>query len=300
MQRASLRVLISRRPYSSEAQSKEPISNDVSDASSIDFNKVLNPSERIFLKAYVNSLYDRNLLENIGNVSSVLSGSRIEFETHWTPSPLSSASLYTAFLRTFLIRMNEMPTKQFIKAALDLTSSKNSCWSASDNQEAKRKLYLDQINFLKKKREFLLLRNTYDKTAGRELDLIGVKIEKLERWLETMDLNASVTSNLHPQANGAGRRILGMSIEISGPKKGSRSMTWKESVGSTSISSDLVVFEQSKLQLPSKVGTYGLSATIVYSKTSDLVSKNLSLSSSFKSTKIFPFKLKAEKKVEFY
>lgn len=66
-------------------------------------------------------------------------------------------------------------------------------------------------------------------------------------------------------------RIRGMMIRVTGATKGQRAQSWKKYIGSYSINSvNFVNAEESKVQLFTKHGTFGLTIRIVWEKISDM------------------------------
>lgn len=104
------------------------------------------------------------------------------------------------------------------------------------------------------------------------------------------NLEPTVTGNLHPDSLLAGEKvsmtpteaallpspagtIRGVLIRVKGPRKGNRAIKQQKSSGRVSINSvGYVNYEECNLQLPSKLGIYGLYIRLVYSKLDRLVS----------------------------
>lgn len=79
-----------------------------------------------------------------------------------------------------------------------------------------------------------------------------------------------------PSPAGALRGIL---LRIKGPKRGNRCEVWQRAAGRISTNSvKYVVSEEAKLQIPSKMGTFGLTVRIVYSTRDRLISERNPLS----------------------
>lgn len=80
----------------------------------------------------------------------------------------------------------------------------------------------------------------------------------------------SLQSSLSSSASSALPKLRGFSIRLAGPRKGNRALTWERSVGAISTNSvDYVIAEEDKCQLPSKMGTFGLTVRIVYERVAE-------------------------------
>jgi hypothetical protein len=300
----SLRIQIFHQPRSLTTSTTETLqSSSLSEAVSPKNESAgmeLTSGQKSLAKGYMNLLHEKKLIENSRVMISALTGTHIDFKLHQTPSPLSSASLLASFLRHLIIRNNEIPSRPFIKSVLDFAKEKSEWWNTSENQTAKERQYLHQISKLRKKVELLKLKLKFDGRVQEEISKCEQDLQKLTLLLDVMDKSPRIRLNVHPSNQESPRRVKGIKIRMSGPNKGSRSATWNEVAGSTSISSDLVVYEEAKVQLPSKLGAYGLQVIIVYSESKDLVSQSLSLNAPYSARKICPFNRNASNKKPFY
>lgn len=113
-------------------------------------------------------------------------------------------------------------------------------------------------------------------------------VRKLGTLRESM--SADVSGNLHPDSLLTGSRasltpseaallpsplstIRGVLIRIKGPRKGNRAIKLQKAAGRVSVNSvDYVNAEECNIQLPSKLGIFGLYIRLVYSKTDRLLS----------------------------
>lgn len=91
-----------------------------------------------------------------------------------------------------------------------------------------------------------------------------------ESTTETHCKNPLQSSLLSSSASSAIPKLRGFSIRLAGPRKGNRALTWERSVGAISTNSvDYVIAEEDKCQLPSKMGTFGLTVRIVYERVAE-------------------------------
>lgn len=225
------------------------------------------------------------------HISSALSGSGlVKIVPHYTPSPLSSATLLGTYLKNRLLRNQESLTPQTIRKIIGLADAKNSVWSHTTSQLG-RKLQLSQvIDSLALKKEALELRLAVNPdNAGLQRELYGTEQDIRKAGLLLDFLSPKVSGNLHPDSLLANDKasmtpsemaqlpspagtIRGILIRLKGPRKGNRAIKYQMSAGRVSINSvDYVVAEECTLQIPSKLGIFGLYIRIVYSKTDRLI-----------------------------
>lgn len=230
--------------------------------------------------------------QSLETLCTALNGSgKSTLKAHFTPSPLSSASLLASLLKHRLIRNQESVTSQVIRRIVDLADAKNSVWSHSSSQLAKKIQYSQTLERLKLKQEVLQLRLELvpeDTALIRETTVLENTIRKTETLLDYLE--PTVTGNLHPDSLLSGDKvsmtpseaaqlpspsgtIRGVLVRIRGPRKGNRAMKQQKSSGRVSINSvGYVNYEDCSLQIPSKLGIYGLYIRLVYSKTDRLIS----------------------------
>lgn len=234
---------------------------------------------------------------SLQHISSALSGSGlVKIQPHYTPSPLSSATLLGTYLKNRLLRNQESLTPQAIRKIIGLADAKNPVWNHSTSQMG-RKLQLSQImDSLAIKKETLELRlgfNAENAALQRELRETEQDIKKTGLLLDF--LSPKVSGNLHPDSLLANDKasmtpsemaqlpspagtIRGILIRLKGPRKGNRAIKYQTSAGRVSINSvDYVVAEECSLQIPSKLGIFGLYIRIVYSKTDRLIDSKQNL-----------------------
>lgn len=228
---------------------------------------------------------------SLQHISSALSGSGlVKLSPHYTPSPLSSATLLGTYLKNRLLRNQESLTPLTIRKIIGLADAKNSVWNHSTSQLG-RKLQLNQImDSLALKKQALVLRLGFhgeNTSLQRELHQTEQDIRKTGLLLDF--INPKVIGNLHPDSLLANDKasmtpsemaqlpspsgtIRGILIRLRGPRKGNRAIKYQTSAGRVSINSvDYVVAEECTLQIPSKLGIFGLYIRVVYSKTDRLI-----------------------------
>ena len=209
---------------------------------------------------------------------------------HFTPTPLSSATLLGSFLKHRLIRNQESVTNTVIRKIVNLVDPKNALWTHSTSQLARKIQFTQSLERLGLQREALGLRlelDSDDAALRNEMQQLATAIRKTELVLENMEPTA--TGTLHPDALLSGDKITmtpseaaqlpspsgtirGILIRIKGPRKGNRAVKQQRSAGRVSINSvGYVVADECSIQLPSKLGIYGLYIRLVYSKTDRLI-----------------------------
>jgi hypothetical protein len=235
--------------------------------------------------------------QSLETLCTALNGSgRTLIQPHFTPSPLSSASLLASLLKHRLIRNQESVTSQVIRKIVDLADSKNSVWSHSSSQLAKKIQYSQTLERLRLKLEALQLRlaqDPKDSELAREVYELECIIRKTETIVDYLE--PTVSGNLHPDSLLSGDKvsmtpseaaqlpsptgtIRGVLVRIKGPRKGNRALKQQKSSGRVSINSiGYVNYEDCNLQIPSKLGIYGLYIRLVYSKIDRLISPYNSL-----------------------
>lgn len=243
------------------------------------------------VREFLNHGHHLKLKQNVETVLSTLHGNPLLIQPHFTPSVLSSATLTTSYIKNFLIRNQESLNGGSIRRILGLTDYKHSAWKFKLDQSARKVQYqevLKELEFKEKEAMLLLEFKAEDAELKKKLAVIQENKKQVQMTLKLM--KDTVTGSLHPEprnnelpsligsassttTNASDEtdklRIRGMLIRLAGPRKGNRAMTWEKSVGAVSVNSvDYVVAEESKVQIPSKLGIFGLYVRIVYQKVS--------------------------------
>ena len=231
------------------------------------------------VREYLNLGQHLKLKQNAEIVLSTLHGNPLKIQPHFTPSVLSSATLTTSYIKNFLIRNQESLNGGSIRRILNLTDYKHQIWKYKLDQSNRRIQYeqvLEEMQLEAKKLQLLL---KFKPEIKGELAQLLENINKVQMTLKLMKEN--VTGSLHPEPRNiiesstaddsphSDLKIRGLLVRLAGPRKGNRAMTWEKSVGAVSINSvDYVLAEESKVQIPSKLGIFGLYVRIVYEKLS--------------------------------
>lgn len=241
------------------------------------------------VREYLNHGQHLKLKQNVEIILSTLHGNPLKIQPHFTPSVLSSATLTSSYIKNFLVRNQESLNGGSIRRILNLTDYKHQIWKYKLDQSNRRAQYeqvLKEMQFEEKKAQFLL---KFKPEIRGELGQIQENVKKVQMTLKLM--KESVFGSLHPEprnvieSHGFGLnsaapsaapdspdcnlKIRGLLIRLAGPRKGNRAMSWEKSVGAVSINSvDYVLAEESKVQIPSKLGIFGLYIRIVYEKLS--------------------------------
>lgn len=244
------------------------------------------------VREFLNHGHHLKLKQNVESVLSTLHGHPLQIQPHFTSSVLSSATLTTSYIKNFLLRNQESLNGSSIRRILGLTDYKHPAWRFKLDQSERKTQYievLDEMQFEERKLLSLLKYKKEDQILSGQLNRLQENIKKVQMTLKLM--KETVTGLLHPEPrnndlpstasptaspnsftedNDSDQlKIRGLLISLSGPRKGNRSMTWEKSVGAVSVNSvDYVIAEESKVQIPSKLGIYGLYVRIVYQKVS--------------------------------
>ena len=230
------------------------------------------------VKEYLNHGSHLKLKRNAEIVLSTLHGNPICIKPHFTSSVLSSATLTTSYIKNHLIRNQESLNGGTIRKILGLTDYKHQAWKFKLDQSTRKSQYqevLKELEFEEKKLLHLI------KFKCEELEELEGKLARVQESLKQVKMTLklmkdTVIGSLHPEPRNTDSvedeivkdqdrlKIRGMLVRIAGPRKGNRAMTWEKSVGAISVNSvDYVVSEESKVQIPSKLGIYGLYVRIV-------------------------------------
>jgi hypothetical protein len=244
------------------------------------------------VREFLNHGYHLKLKQNVESSLSILHGNPLRIQPHFTSSVLSSATLTTSYIKNFLVRNQESLNGGTIRRILNLTDYKHAAWKFKLDQSARKTQYTEVLNDLQleeKKLVMLLKFKKDDSELSGQLSRLRENMKNVQMTLKLM--KSTVTGSLHPEsrsgfdgtASALGPtappsadeqdleklKIRGLLIRLSGPRKGNRALTWEKSVGAVSTNSvDFVVAEESKVQIPSKLGIFGLYVRIVYQKVS--------------------------------
>lgn len=212
---------------------------------------------------------------------------------HYTVSPLSSASLLASYIKHRILRNLESPTPAIIRRTLDLVSEKHPIWTHHSPQSPRRIQCEQVLRHLEMREKVLNFRVKFEDEKGgktlTELETVRNHLSKLRLLLGKCMEDGTVKGSLHPASIQQDERIFltpteaaklpspsatirGILIRLKGPRRGNRAMTWQKSAGRISTNSvKYVVSEEAKLQIPSKLGVYGLTIRIVYARHNRLV-----------------------------
>lgn len=243
------------------------------------------------VRDYLNHGHHLKLKQNLETVLSTLHGHPLRIQPHFTPSVLSSATLTTSYIKNFLIRNQESINGGSIRRILNLTDYKHAAWKYNLDQSYRKAQYeavLKGMEFEEQKLVTLLKFKRSDAGLLQKLAQVQENVKQVKMTIKLM--KDTVTGSLHPEprnnelastftsaktesstSTSAGSdsplKIRGLLIKLAGPRKGNRAMKWEKSVGAVSTNSvDYVIAEESKVQIPSKLGIFGLYVRIVYQK----------------------------------
>lgn len=209
---------------------------------------------------------------------------------HYTPSPLSSATLLASYLKHRILRNLENVSMPIIRRTLDLVSQKNPLWQHSTSQQPRRVQCEQVLEYLDARVRSLQLRLEFDGKSLKlkeELEAACIQQGKLKLLLTCMESNCK--GSLHPVSLQQDDRVFltpseaaqlpspcstlrGLLIRFKGPRRGNRAFKWEKSTGRISTNSvGFIVSEEAKIPIPSKLGVFGMTVRIVYTKRNRLV-----------------------------
>lgn len=237
------------------------------------------------VREYLNHGYHLKLKQNVETVLSTLHGNPLRIQPHFTPSVLSSATLTTSYIKNHLIRNQDSLNGGSIRKILGLTDYKHQVWKFKLDQSQRKTQYKEVLTELEFEEKKLL---TLIKFKFGNVEELKGKLSRVQENMKNVKMTLklmkdTLTGSLHPEPRNTELtssietidsvndqlKIRGLLIRLAGPRKGNRAMTWEKSVGAVSINSvDYVVAEESKVQIPSKLGIFGLYVRIVYQKVS--------------------------------
>jgi hypothetical protein len=241
------------------------------------------------VREYLNHGHHLKLKQNVETILSTLHGNPLRIQPHFTPSVLSSATLTTSYIKNHLIRNQESLNGGTIRKILGLTDYKHQAWKFKLDQSTRKVQYKEVLNELEFEARKLVTLIKFKCGNVNELEgKLSLVQENMKHVKMTLKLiKDTFTGSLHPEprnnelpSTSTGNsntleevndklKIRGMLIRLAGPRKGNRAMTWEKSVGAVSVNSvDYVIAEESKVQIPSKLGIFGLYVRIVYQKVS--------------------------------
>lgn len=207
-------------------------------------------------------------------LSTITSGSGLnKLYIHLTNSNLSSSSLFTNFSKNQAIRNVENSSLYSFKHLFEITSEANNCWRFNSEQQYKvtqLRLARERINHenlvFKKLNKFKNLSNTVNDDEQVIPDLSDLVSKSYQGSMHPYSKSFESMNKVDREFSE--RHILrGLSIQIKGPRKGNKAIKTLKVIGKTSTNSvEYVIHEQSKLQLPTKLGIYGLSVKMIYQK----------------------------------
>lgn len=235
----------------------------------------------------------------LDTIGTSMTGSDIHFKSVPVQSIFSSASLFCSYIRHYVIRKEEPPSN-LVNKIMNLLHPKSYIWNASENSELKQAQLTEMIAATRLRLQNLEAKKLYSPSfeLSQELNQEGVRLSNLRKLLSFMNRpEFPIYSNLFPSSipnsttslsmpaymtglaarsihiNGH-KRILGVSIRIAGPRRGNRRVVWRRTIGATSTSApNSTVYESAQIQLPSKVGVFGLKVKIAYCKRARLLNE---------------------------
>lgn len=240
----------------------------------------------------------RHLLQEhiFSKLSSSMSGTKTDFKACVVDTPLASASLLTNHCRHQMVRNAEAMTPVQIRKLMSLVDPRHPLWKYSYNQaEARRPQYeaaIKDLQFKKKCLQVTLSQADPEEEApsiNAQLLKVEETINKLRMIVEYMQ--PVLTGSMHPDPGAAHDstenflvgpnspwRMRGIMIRIAGARKGQRAQAWKRYAGAYSINSvGFVNAEESKMQIPTRHGIFGLTVRLVWQKMAEMPNLDMSI-----------------------
>jgi hypothetical protein len=255
--------------------------------------------------------------DGFAKLARLMSGTFINLRTSIVDNYLVSPSLMTNYYQHFMIRNGEVMSQPFIRKIMGILDPKHQAWKYNyDQKSAKVPQYEAALKSLRHTKKCLeaTLNILYPDKEIEEISQVKAKILKVEETinrimmiLEFMEPNYQ--GSMHPDPGSihfsdenipsnflvgpnSPWRIRGMMIRIAGANKGQRAQSWKKYAGSYSINSvGFVNSEESKVQMLTKHGTFGLTVRVLWEKIENMPSANLQLSPDGGLSYYEPFKL---------
>ncbi len=235
----------------------------------------------------------------LGRLATALGGSGPNvLALHLCTSPLSSASLLANRVRDAVVRGGDAfasGSTTAIKRILDIAGERHRLWEHATCQAGRLVQCRAARDALEVQAAGLACRLAFEpdnaaaaarlaSTRGH-LALLGALLDA-PGGDDRPRLNGdTIRGSLHPEHGAAGvapggailtpgeraslpsgaAALRGIRVTVRGPKRGSKAMKWERSSGRVSTNSvGVVVAEEAKVPLPTRVGTFGLTVRLVY------------------------------------
>lgn len=223
---------------------------------------------------------NRHFRHVLNSQTSFICNREVCFQPIYSKSLLSSASLLCNYLRNWHVRNFETNGVANNRKIMSLSGKKNSVWSCLTLQESRIEQIREAMRSTEIEIQAVRLRLKYRPNDSKLKATYSRLNEEQEKGsLIVRLIEPKVLSSIHPtELHGPEhRRVLGISLRLAGPRRGNRAVVHRASAGSVSTSSvGLVYHEEAHAQIPGRMGTYGLTAKIVYGHSKDLASDGLS------------------------
>jgi hypothetical protein len=235
--------------------------------------------------------YCRNNFLNASyqQVLTGLTGSQQRLKPTYVRNPLASSSLLCSYIRHKVIRKHENAEKMS-KRIFRMLGPRNKIWTGYEPLSPKLSLLQDSIASLKSRLPLLAMGNPdiYEESKRSLSKLLEIDsvLSKLEDDFHPLSMYPGMrprlldptlpwsSAYLNSAMQGNASSIRGMMIRIGGPRKDNKAGSRKKMIGSSSLNSvDFVAGEASQVQLPSKMGIFGLNIRIAYCLRNRLANK---------------------------
>lgn len=240
----------------------------------------------------------RHLLQQhiFTKLSTSMSGIRTDVRASVVDTPLASASLLTTHCRHQMVRNAESMSPMHIRKLLSLADARHPFWKYSYNQaDSRRPQYEAAIKDLQFRKKCLQVNRTQaDSEEETSINADLLKLEEAENKLRMIIeyMQPVVNGSMHPDPGAAHEatenflvgpnspwRMRGIMIRIAGARKGERAQSWKRYAGAYSINSvGYVNAEESKMQIPTKHGVFGLTVRLVWQKLEEMPNPDMRIS----------------------
>lgn len=240
----------------------------------------------------------RHLMQQhiFSSLSSTFSGTKTDLRTSVVDTTLASASLLSNHVRHQMIRNAEAMTPAQIRKLMSLADVRNPIWKYIYNQaEALRPQYEDAIKDLQFRQK--CMQATLPHADSEEAASINAQMLRIEETVNKLRMiidymQPVLTGSMHPDPGAAHDatenflvgpnspwRMRGIMIRVAGARKGQRAQAWKRYAGAYSINSvGFVNAEESKMQIPTRHGIFGLTVRLVWQKLDEMPSTDMRIS----------------------
>lgn len=229
-------------------------------------------------------LFSIQYLKKLETFSEFVTNSKISFYPIFSGNLISSATLSGNYIRNWHIRNFETNSHTNNKRICALLEHKHLIWLCESFQGAKTNKLNKRINEIDL--EMAIIARVNDHLKDMKLQgQLKIASSKKYRYKTIANLIYNhYTSNIHPtnviknntNILNEDLHIRGVAIRLAGPRLGNRSVVYRKMIGkSTNNSVGIVNWDGCSVQIPGKLGTYGLKIKVIYNLIKSLPHKKI-------------------------